>query len=113
MLLAQKRDALARCEEMEQLLNTRLREKDRNYNSVADRSEPRNDFWYKGQIVAIAKQHDYFADAYSIADIAVYPWVARHEWHRVDLAEFPKVKRWYDAIGARPAVQRGMAVPQT
>src|SRR5258706_6559983 len=55
-------DALARCEEMEQLLNTRLREKDRNYNSVADRSEPRNDFWYKGQIVAIAKQHNYFAD---------------------------------------------------
>lgn len=55
-------DALARCEEMEQLLTTRLREKDRNYNSVADRSEPRNDFWYKGQIAAIARQHNYFAD---------------------------------------------------
>jgi len=55
-------DALARCQEMEQLLNTRLREKDRNYNSVADRSEPRNDFWYKSQIVTIAKQHNYFAD---------------------------------------------------
>ena len=48
---------------------------------------------------------------YTIADIATYPWVARHEWHRVDLAAFPAVKRWYDTIGARPAVVRGMAVP--
>jgi len=53
----------------------------------------------------------YLADEYSIADIATYPWVARHEWHRVDLAQFPAVKRWYDTIGARPAVVRGMAVP--
>jgi len=53
----------------------------------------------------------YLADEYSIADIATYPWVARHEWHRVDLAEFPHVKRWYDTIGRRPAVVRGMAVP--
>ncbi len=49
--------------------------------------------------------------SYTIADIATYPWAARHEWQTVDLAEFPNVKRWYDAIGARPAVQRGMAVP--
>ncbi len=49
---------------------------------------------------------------YSIADIATYPWVARHEWHRVDLGAFAHVKRWFDAIGARPAVARGMAVPQ-
>jgi GST-like protein len=48
---------------------------------------------------------------YTIADIATYPWVARHDWHQVALADFPNVKRWYDAIGARPAVQRGMAVP--
>ncbi|MSQ49808.1 MAG: glutathione S-transferase family protein [Betaproteobacteria bacterium] len=54
----------------------------------------------------------YLADEYSIADIATYPWVARHEWHRVDLTEFPSVKRWYDTIGARPAVARGMLVPQ-
>ena len=53
----------------------------------------------------------YLAEEYSIADIATYPWVARHEWHRVDLAAFPAVKRWYDTIGARPAVVRGMAVP--
>ena len=53
----------------------------------------------------------FLAEEYSIADIATYPWVARHEWHRVELAGFPAVKRWYDAIGARPAVVRGMAVP--
>jgi GST-like protein len=56
-------------------------------------------------------QAPYLADEYSIADIATYPWVARHEWHKVDLAEFPAVKRWFDAISRRPAVARGMAVP--
>ncbi|MCC7274554.1 MAG: glutathione S-transferase N-terminal domain-containing protein [Alphaproteobacteria bacterium] len=54
---------------------------------------------------------EYLAGEYSIADIATYPWAARHEWHKVDLAAFPNVRRWYDTIGARPAVQRGMAVP--
>ena len=53
----------------------------------------------------------YMADEYSIADIATFPWIARHEWHKVDLAEFPNVKRWFDTIGRRPAVVRGMAVP--
>ena len=53
----------------------------------------------------------YMADEYSIADIATYPWIARHEWHKVELADFPNVKRWYDTIGRRPAVARGMAVP--
>ena len=50
-------------------------------------------------------------DEYTIADIATYPWVARYEWHKTDLSRFPNVKRWFDAIAARPAVQRGMAVP--
>jgi len=54
----------------------------------------------------------FFAEEYSIADMAIYPWVARHEWHRVDLAGFAHVKRWYDKVGARPAVVKGMAVPQ-
>ena len=58
------------------------------------------------------KVHDYLAGAYSIADIATYPWVARHEWHKTDLNDFAHVKRWFDAISARPAVQRGMKVPQ-
>jgi GST-like protein len=53
----------------------------------------------------------YLAGEYSIADIATYPWVARHDWHKVDLKDFPNVARWHEAIGARPAVARGMRVP--
>ncbi len=48
---------------------------------------------------------------YTIADIATYPWVSRFEFHRVDLAEFPNVRRWFDVISQRPAVKKGMAVP--
>lgn len=50
-------------------------------------------------------------DFYSIADIATYPWVCRHDWHQVDLNDFPNLKRWYDELSARPAVQKGMEVP--
>ena len=57
------------------------------------------------------KSHEYLADEYSIADIATYPWVARFEWHKTDLADYPQVKRWFDKLSARPAVQRGMKVP--
>jgi GST-like protein len=54
---------------------------------------------------------EYLAGDYSIADIATYPWVSRFEWHQTRLENHPNVKRWFDAISARPAVQRGMAVP--
>ena len=50
-------------------------------------------------------------DEYTIADIATFPWVSRFEWHQVDLNEFPNVKRWFDENAARPAVQKGMAIP--
>ena len=49
-------------------------------------------------------------DVYSIADIAIYPWVARFELHQLEWASVPNVKRWYDTVGARPAVKRGMEV---
>jgi GST-like protein len=49
-------------------------------------------------------------DDYSIADIATYPWLRFPERRGIDFAEFPSVKRWFDAIDARPAVQRGVAV---
>ncbi len=49
---------------------------------------------------------DWMGSDYSIADMATFPWVARHEWHTVDLTEFPDVLRWYRRIADRPAVQR-------
>lgn len=55
--------------------------------------------------------NEYLVDDYSIADIATYPWVARFEWHKVDLSDYPNVKRWFDALGERSAVQAGMRVP--
>lgn len=54
---------------------------------------------------------DFLAGEYSIADIATFPWVARHEWQNIDLADFPGVRRWFETIALRPAVVRGMAVP--
>ncbi|MGE0356044.1 MAG: glutathione S-transferase family protein [Burkholderiales bacterium] len=53
---------------------------------------------------------EFFADEISIADFAILGWAWRHERHKVDLAEFPNVKRWYETMMARPAVQRGFAV---
>jgi GST-like protein len=55
--------------------------------------------------------HDFFADELSIADLAILGWAWRHPRHEVDLADYPNVKRWYDTLMARPAVQRGFAVP--
>ena len=49
-------------------------------------------------------------DDYSIADIAVFPWLRSHERQGVDLAGYPNVKRWFDEIAARPAVMRGVEV---
>ena len=57
-------------------------------------------------------QRDYLAGEYSIADIATYPWVGRHDGHNVKLEDFPNVKRWFDVLSQRPAVKRGMAIPE-
>ena len=54
--------------------------------------------------------HAFFAGDLSIADFAILGWVWRHPRHQVDLAQFPNVKRWFDQLMARPAVQRGFAV---
>ncbi len=50
-------------------------------------------------------------DDYTIADVATFPWAARHEWHGVVLEDYVHVKRWYDALWARPAVEKGYNVP--
>lgn len=54
---------------------------------------------------------DYLASEYSIADIAIWPWVSRYEWQNLDLNNFPAVKKWYQRIAEREAVQRGYKVP--
>ncbi|WP_270935216.1 glutathione S-transferase family protein [Falsiroseomonas oryzae] len=48
---------------------------------------------------------------YSIADIAAYPWIAKHHWAEMRLEDRPHLARWFASVGARPAVQRGMQVP--
>ena len=48
---------------------------------------------------------------YSIADVAIWPWVSRYEWHIGELKDYPNVVRWYRAVAARPAVQRGYHIP--
>jgi len=49
-------------------------------------------------------------DEYSIADIAVFPWMRNADKRGINLAEFPHAQRWFDAINARPAVQRALQV---
>ena len=53
---------------------------------------------------------EYLAGDYSIADMATYPWLRYHENQGQKLEDYPHLKRWYDALSARPAVQRGLAV---
>jgi GST-like protein len=53
---------------------------------------------------------EWFADEVSVADFAIVAWAWRHERHKVDLAAYPNVRRWYDAMMARPAVRRGFEV---
>jgi GST-like protein len=52
----------------------------------------------------------FVAGPYSIADMAIFPWLRSHERQGVVLAEYPNVKRWFDVIAARPAVERGVKV---
>jgi len=56
--------------------------------------------------------HAYVAgDEYSIADIACWPWVLAHGWSELSLADYPALKRWFELVGERPAVKRGLLVP--
>ena len=50
-------------------------------------------------------------DEVSIADFCTVPWVFRHDWQEIDLDEFRNVKRWYDNMMQRPALNRGMDLP--
>ena len=55
--------------------------------------------------------HEYIAGAYSIADMALWPWVSGYEWSGVSVDEFAHLKRWLKLVGERPAVQAGRDVP--
>lgn len=57
------------------------------------------------------EENEYVAGEYSIADIALWPWVSRFQWQQIDMEDFEHIKRWYLAIAQRPAVQKGYHVP--
>ncbi len=56
-------------------------------------------------------EFEYVAGDYSIADIAIWPWISRFEFQQMNLNDYPNLKAWYLRIAARDAVQRGYAVP--
>ena len=55
-------------------------------------------------------EQEYFSNEYTIADIAIWPWIARFKRHQVDLNNYPNVLRWYNQIAERPAVIKGYNV---
>jgi len=55
---------------------------------------------------------EFIVDDYSIADMAVWPWTARHNWQEIDLNDFPNVRRWYMTILERPATKRAWNIPE-
>ena len=81
---------------------------ERNYGLARFMNETRRLYGVMDRRLA---EHEYFAGALSIADFAILGWVWRHPRHQIDLARFPQVQRWYQALMARPGVARGFAVP--
>jgi GST-like protein len=63
-----------------------------------------------GVMDARLADNEYLAGAYSIADIACWPWVMQHDWAGLDISGLAHLRRWLAAIAARPAVQRGAAM---
>ncbi len=57
------------------------------------------------------EKYEYICGDYSIADIATFPWVAAYEFQGLTLNNHPSLKRWFETVEARPAVQKGMNVP--
>ncbi|MFW1754420.1 glutathione S-transferase family protein [Acinetobacter wanghuae] len=53
---------------------------------------------------------DYVAGEYSIADMAIFPWILRYEWQGIDLADYPEVEKYMQRINARPAVQKALEI---
>ena len=53
---------------------------------------------------------DYVTGEYSIADMAIFPWLLRYEWQGLDLADYPEISRYIERMQARPAVQKALAI---
>ena len=53
---------------------------------------------------------DYVAGEYSNADMAIFPWLLRHDWQQINLADYPEVAKYIDRLNARPAVQKALAI---
>ena len=58
---------------------------------------------------ALSKTKFLAGDEYTIADIATFPWFARHEWHDIGIQNFKNLSRWYEEISKRDGVQKGYA----
>lgn len=65
------------------------------------------------RLYAVLNKHlvdqQFVAGDYSIADMAIYPWIVPHERQRQNLDDFPDLKRWYESVAARPATVRAYA----
>ena len=53
---------------------------------------------------------DYVAGEYSIADMAIFPWLLRYDWQQINLEDYPEVSKYIDRLNARPAVQKALAI---
>ncbi len=58
------------------------------------------------------RDREFIIEEYSLADIALWPWISRFEWQGIDLNTYPEIKRWYLAIAQRPAVIAGYDIPK-
>lgn len=86
---------------------------------LKDRGEPHHNLEaYRDEVTRLygildrrLAEAPYLADEYSIADIASFTWVHRHDLQGIDLAAFPKLANWFARVGARPQVKKGMNTP--
>ena len=82
-------------------------EKDRAYGLQRYTKETRRLY---GVLDKQLGKQEFVAGGISVADFAIIGWAWRHERHQVDLADFPNVNRWYEAMMARPATKKGFDV---
>ena len=54
---------------------------------------------------------EYICDAFSIADIAIFPWARAHRWGNIDVSDLVHLSRWFELMEAKDSVQKGIRVP--